>query len=962
MDLETPEEAERLDTLNAYAKLADKAIDSNATQEIPMDIEGMCNASSTRMRTNPKALKFVVHSLSRCAIALPMKSPIYATVTGLLTCGSETFAKELASRVIENIGKELDTFLRAGKPSPARRALRFLACLTDCRVISAESMADLLIELLEAALFELTDANRSERGVHCRGVFLGDIALSAIPWVAKALNERVPEHVSRICQLTERIEVAWEASKWRGVAPANKNRCVSCFSELLGVFFFLRENNWNVPIDIICRPQDLFPQLSNGGLALPLPSTAVPAHSKLSRYSSPRFRMIFVNPPQEQRRSSKETNALNTDAGGDLSHLITPGDQEPRLPNGLQQVQSAPLKNGDESLNLAHDDNVNRTPKEENTNIKNEEEEQGLRIDPNGTGDIDNMQKRQVSADPSNALEQQLSKPLNGDVPEARSEQNNDTLSHSAAEDDTEMKDMGEERTPVVRYILRCFIADVIDNFGENHTLAAQRLLMLPVFREQSGEIVESVFSQMCATPEPCFPPVYFGTLFVDLCRVKETRLPTNLLTAVNTMFQEAGDMDPETFDRLAEWFAFHLSNFGYKWNWSDWALYADADMVDKFPYRALFCKDVLRRCIRLSYFERMTGIVPTEMSFFFPPRPGGGDRSRFKTDINDELMKIVTGRGKREAAFVIQRLAELVPAIVPEGREDEKEKVENNANLGRLAALIRAILQAGCKTLSHFDIVSERYEDLLREMSMKGRHHAKRLVTLEVVTFWKDVHIRKLYVLDKLRARGIIDGQAIIDSCLAIERVSEEVGRAESLGYKEVEANLSDSGCWELIRLVLSRSVSREEAARTELERVSQMAAAANEGETENIGSMLQQAKRRVENAKNEVAELVLVTLRRLFGVCSMLLSATQIDSDDVAMGRGNERELPGFGDKPIWYWRCTGMMRELARKHSRHLAIVVDQLDNDTRDNRDCHRVLWESFETIKEIEASGMLSRVW
>ncbi|PXF41977.1 Nuclear cap-binding protein subunit 1 [Gracilariopsis chorda] len=961
MDLETPEEAERLDTLNAYAKLADKAIDSNATQDIPMDIEAVCSASSTRMRANPKALKFVVHSLSRCAIALPMKSPIYATVTGLLTCGSEAFAKDLASRVIETVGKELDTYLRAGKPSPARRALRFLACLTDCRVVSAESMADLLIELLEAALFEFTDANRSERGVHCRGVFLGDVALSAIPWVAKALNEREPEQVSRICQLAEKIEGAWEASKWRGVAPANKSRCVSCFSELLGVFFFLRENGWIVPTDVICRPQDLFPQLSHGGLALPLPSTAVPAHSKLSRYSSPRFRMMFVNLPQEQRLSSKGKNAMDTDQDGDLPDEKTPAEQTPKSSNGSQEVPSSSLNNDEEGQKSAHEDVENRIPKEENINIKNEEDV-ASHNEPNGTGDMENMQKRQVSADPSNVPDRQVANTSDGDAPKAMNDQNKVTPSHDDAEDETEMTDLGTERTPVVRYILRCYIADVIDNFGENHALAAQRLLMLPMFREQSGEIVESVFSQMCATPEPCFPPVYFGTLFVDLCRVKETRLPTNLLTAVNTMFQEAGDMDPETFDRLAEWFAFHLSNFGYKWNWSDWALYADADMVDKFPYRALFCKDVLRRCIRLSYFERITGIVPTEMSFFFPSRPGTGDRSRFKPEINDELMKIVTGRGKQEAAFVKQRLAELIPAFVPVGREDEKEKVENNATLERLAALIRAILQAGCRTMSHFDIVSERYEGILREMSMKGGHYAKRLVTLEVVTFWKDVHIRKVYVLDKLRARGIIDGQAIIDSCLAIERVSEKLGRVESLGYKEVEVNLSDSGCWELIRLVLSRSVSREEVARTELERVSQMAAAANEGETENMGSMLQQAKRRVEKAKNEVAELVLVTLRRLFGVCSMLLAATQIDSDDVAMGRGNERELPGFGGKPIWYWRCTGMMRELARKHARHITIVIDQLDNDTRDNRDCHRVLWESFETIKEIEASGMLSRVW
>ncbi|CAN8072829.1 unnamed protein product [Agarophyton chilense] len=949
MDLETPEEAERLDTLNAFAKLADKSIGSNDLAAISRDIEGMCSASCTRMRTNPHAVKFVVHSISRCAVALPIKSPLYAAVTGLLTCGGEPFTQELGSRLVEAIAKEFELHVRAGKSSAARRALRFLACLTDCRVVSAVSMTDQIIALLEATIFEFSEAERSERGVHCRGVFLGELALSPLPWVAKAVHERAPEKLETISNLIDRIESVWDGSRWRGLAPANKNRSVPSFSELLIAFNYIRNDNWNVSADVIPRPQDQFPQLSHGGLDLALPSTTVPAHSKLSKYSCPRFRMILVNPKQEKIRPLGVHNEAEMDEGRDDPKKLGEDASNTELPLRSQNVAvSSPtnLEGGSD----------NDDKKREDIAKKGDAVPEHMQ---NGGSDLPQPGKQQVSADPMNGS---MEHPAEINESESANGTALNKEAHNTPGEDIIMRDDERQRTPVIRYILRCYIADIIDNFGENHALAAERLLNLPVFRDQSDEIVESVFSQMCATPTPCFPPVYFGTLFVDLCRVKETRLPTNLLTAVNTMFQEAGDMDPESFDRLTEWFSFHLSNFGYKWNWSDWALYADAEMVDKFPYRALFCKDVLCRCVRLSYYERIAGIVPQEMSYFFPPAPGTGDRSRFDPEINDELMKIVTGKGKRDAVFVNRRLSELIPFREVKAEEGDKETMETEVNLARLSALIRSILQAGCRTLSHFDIVSERYEDILRELSTLGGSFAKRLVTQEVVSFWKDVHIRKMYVLDKLCARSVIDGKAIIDSCLAFERVSEKPGQTERISDKEIETNLINSGCWELIRLVMSRGVSREEAARSELQRVSQKAASANEGEIENVGSLLQDAKRRVELTKNEVAELVLVAQRRLFGVFARLLSVNKTDSDDVVMGQGEERELPGFNGKPIWYWRCAGMMRELARKHARHLSIIIDQLDNDTRDNRDQHRVLWESFETIKEIEASDMLNRVW
>ncbi|CDF41151.1 Nuclear cap-binding protein subunit, putative [Chondrus crispus] len=775
--------------------------------------------------------------LKRCGISLPFKAPTYATIAGLLTVEDEPYAKDLANKLADAVGKDMAAAIRDGHSGVARRSLRFLACLSCSAMVSPISVAEYILVLLDAALHELTQANRSEYGVHCRGEFLAEIALNALPWAAPLLAERAPEELAKILDAARNIAEAWKASTWRCVAPATSKRCVEVFSELLEATFVLKNNDWQCAETIIPRPYEEFGVELSGGHEILMAPLVIPGHSKLTRYSAPRFRLFLVNPKPEARDLQKDMK------GGD-SKLFTMG--------------------------------------------------------------------------------------------------------------------LASDRTLMEKHVLRAYIVDIVDNFSSNHVMAAERLLTFPMLNNVDGEIVEGLFSQLCAMPDPNFAPVYYGTLFVDLCRVKDSRLPVKLLTAVEAMFQDAGLFDPESFDRLTEWFSFHLSNFEYKWNWSDWALYADADMVEKFPFRALFCKDVLSRCIRLSYYERILDIVPEEMKYFLPPKPSSGNKSRFDDTVNDSLMSVVTGKDKQEAKVVMERLCTLIPirSVPPEPKL--QQKAEADANNGRLTSLIRAILLAGCKTLSHFDTVAERYLALLLQMAEAGGAEARRLVTLEVSCFWSEVHIRQMYVLDKLSMRRVIDGLAIIDSVLSEQRADGQ--NMVALDDDELKKNLSQSSRWEMIRLVMQRARARENGARTELTAASQAAAAANEGEIERAEARLENAKSGTERAKKEISELLLFSFRRLFYLCQKLLRKDKSSEDDDMEKSEYNQNLPGFDDKPVWFWRCLGMIRELARKHPRHLPSIVEQLESDTGDAREQHQELWDSFDIIKEVDGCALLPKVW
>ena len=53
-------------------------------------------------------------------------------------------------------------------------------------------------------------------------------------------------------------------------------------------------------------------------------------------------------------------------------------------------------------------------------------------------------------------------------------------------------------------------------------------------------------------------------------------------------------------FHRLASWFAYHLSNYEFRWTWEDWS---DSLQVDKEHPKAKFVTEILQGCIRCVKF-----------------------------------------------------------------------------------------------------------------------------------------------------------------------------------------------------------------------------------------------------------------------------------------------------------------------------------------------------------------------
>lgn len=67
---------------------------------------------------------------------------------------------------------------------------------------------------------------------------------------------------------------------------------------------------------------------------------------------------------------------------------------------------------------------------------------------------------------------------------------------------------------------------------------------------------------------------------------------------------------------RFASWFAYHLSNFQFRWNWEDWSV---ALKNDPLHPKQKFIGETLQRCLRLSYHAKVVELVPESFKSLLP-------------------------------------------------------------------------------------------------------------------------------------------------------------------------------------------------------------------------------------------------------------------------------------------------------------------------------------------------------
>ncbi|KAJ5092259.1 hypothetical protein NUU61_007129 [Penicillium alfredii] len=328
---------------------------------------------------------------------------------------------------------------------------------------------------------------------------------------------------------------------------------------------------------------------------------------------------------------------------------------------------------------------------------------------------------------------------------------------------------------------------------------------------------VDAVFSQLFQLPTPEHKLVYFHALLTECCKVAPAAIAPSLGRAIRFLYNSLETMDLELSHRFLDWFAHHLSNFGFTWKWSEWI--DDLELPVVHPKMA-FIIGALDKEIRLSFAQRIKGTLPD------PYRPlitegKEKDTPEFKymaemapySKEGQELMQLIRKKtSDDELQPVIASIEEQAKGL---GVEDPKVPSTD--------ALVTSICFVGSKSLSHVLSCIERNKDRLLAIGTESPRARCQIIT-SVMEYWVDQPGVAINIIDKLLNYTILSPLSVLEWALSesiaagttlakthvFEMISATVGKVTNR-MRQIVAARTQPSLYEPQLSVLGETLARE-------------------------------------------------------------------------------------------------------------------------------------------------------
>ncbi|KAI0352745.1 cap binding protein 80-PB [Trametes cingulata] len=348
--------------------------------------------------------------------------------------------------------------------------------------------------------------------------------------------------------------------------------------------------------------------------------------------------------------------------------------------------------------------------------------------------------------------------------------------------------DLTPDPTTPVGFAIRSTLIDIIDIFEVNRKDCARLLLEFPkwtlpgTFKPRPGApaetpvegkdwqlestILETILGATFMLPESNYKAIYYIALITELCKSSPQTVGPAVGKSIRRLYALLADgLDVEVAHRFAEWFAVHMSNFGFQWVWKEWI--PDLVLVSQHPKRS-FMRRAVEFEIRLSYHDRIMRILPDAMrepdtQVISAEAPGPDYEYDEPTNPYHEpaqsVLNLLRGRAKPEDVMAhLETLRNSLMETAP------------NVDAVLRSITVQSLLHIGSRSFSHFLNAIERYLPLLRnlaagQISSSGgaNSEARTDIMSSVAKFWKNSRHMISIVFDKLMQYQIVDPTDVV-------------------------------------------------------------------------------------------------------------------------------------------------------------------------------------------------------
>lgn len=282
---------------------------------------------------------------------------------------------------------------------------------------------------------------------------------------------------------------------------------------------------------------------------------------------------------------------------------------------------------------------------------------------------------------------------------------------------------------------------------------------------------IDAIFSQLMQLPTPAHKAVYYHSIIMEACKLAPSAVAPSLGRAIRFTYRTLPELDLELVQRFTDWFAHHVSNFEFRWKWTEWT--PDVALSKLAPKKAFIIAAVDKE-IRLSFPKRIADSLPPDFSDLISkgqyndePDYKFADSSTPYASEGQALLTVL--KDKSSSDEDIQNVLNQVRSLA-EGQGADPDIASTDV-------LVTAICHIGAKSLSHILSAIEKNRERLLAIG-PASEAARRQIITSVTSYWTHHPGQAVNIIDKLLNYTIVTPSSVIQWALG-DRLDAGAGLA---------------------------------------------------------------------------------------------------------------------------------------------------------------------------------------